>query len=63
VWLEADGSVIDALDGHLDVVAHDTLAEPIRRDGAPEDAPSAEVQLEGGHARIALRQLSTSGAR
>ena len=42
---------------YLAAVAVETLADEIRRDGAPADARgAATVRLEAGEARIALRR-------
>jgi isoleucyl-tRNA synthetase len=58
LWLEADADLLGALDPYLGAVAADTLAVSVHREVPPFDMPSAEVTLEGGVLRIALRVVS-----
>ena len=60
-WLEADADLLAALDPYLAAVAADTLAVAVRREAPPADVPSAEVTLDGGVVRVALRVVSAPG--
>ena len=57
VWLDG---VPTALEPYLASVAAETLADELRRDAAPADAPAATVRLEAGEARIALRRAGVA---
>jgi len=61
--LELDDRIVLWVDGldaavrpFLDVVAAETLADEIRHEAPPADAPAASVRLDAGEARIALRR-------
>jgi len=56
VWLAADDTVVSRLAPHLAGVARDVLADTIHDAAAPDGLPVADVALDAGVARIALRE-------
>jgi isoleucyl-tRNA synthetase len=60
LWIDASAELLAALDPYLGAVGADTLADVIHREPPPADVPSAEVSLEGGAVRIALRVVPPS---
>ncbi len=61
VWLDTHPSVIARLEPHLAVIGADVLAEKVHRNAAPGGVPVQEVPLDGGTARIGLRETSGAG--
>ena len=61
VWLTATDGLLERLVPHLDTLAAETFAEALHHEAAPEGLLSAEVELEGGRARVALRRLDAPG--
>jgi isoleucyl-tRNA synthetase len=54
LWVDgADGS----LDPYLGSVAAETLADELRREAVPDGVPAADVRLDAGEVRIALRPV------
>ncbi|MCY7419728.1 MAG: DUF5915 domain-containing protein, partial [Chloroflexi bacterium] len=58
VWLAADDAIVTRLAPHLAGVARDVLADTIHCAATPDGLPVAEVALDAGVARIALRATS-----
>jgi len=61
VWVEADGAFFESVDGRLDAIAQDTLADAIHREPLPPDLPLVELDLDGGRIRAALRPVRPPG--
>jgi isoleucyl-tRNA synthetase len=57
LWVYADGDAAAALEPHLAAIGAETLAVAIRRDVPPAVETVVVVPLDGGHVRIALRQM------
>ena len=58
VWLAADDAIVTRLAPHLTGVARDVLADTIHDAVAPDGLSVADVALDAGVARIALRETS-----
>ena len=63
VWLDlaAAAGVAATLAPHLASIAADTLADAVHLAAAPAGAVTSEVELDGGTARLALRNSPTAG--
>ncbi|HVF52783.1 MAG TPA: isoleucine--tRNA ligase [Actinomycetota bacterium] len=57
LWLDAPGDVLDSLQPHLDFIAAEVLATTTEvRQSPSSDAATAQVEVEGGTVKVALRR-------
>jgi isoleucyl-tRNA synthetase len=64
LWLDAEDGLFDRLQPHLAAVAAATLADRVERGGPPSEASglaTADLPLDGGTARVALRRRQATG--
>ncbi len=54
-WLDGHAGLVDALAPYLGTLADDTLADAVHRAAVPKDLTAAEVELDGGTVRIAIK--------
>ncbi len=63
VWLELPVGALERLSPHLDRLAAETQATTVHLETPPPDLPAAEVTLESGPSRVAIRRVAGGGSR